>query len=126
MTLFFDRNMGARVPRALSTLRLSVKWHDHLLRQDASDPEWLRLVGENGWVAVTCDGQIEHKPMEIAALAENNVSCFVLCGCGRATPWERVRLIARRWDVMRELCTSTDGPFLCKLFRGKKSVVKLL
>ncbi len=48
MKLFFDRNIGKNLPRALSRLGLDVEWHDKHFQQNTSDEEWLNQVGKRG------------------------------------------------------------------------------
>ncbi len=58
LTLFFDRNLGVRVPKALRTARPPVAIKDHQqvgFAIDAPDDEWLAKVGTKDWVVITHD-----------------------------------------------------------------------
>lgn len=46
----------------------SVEAHDDHSKKDDRDELWLTKVGASGWVALTKDEQVTHRPAEIVAL----------------------------------------------------------
>jgi hypothetical protein len=117
MTLFFDRNLGKLVPRALARLRLSVEWHDKLeLSPTTPDDEVLQVVGTNGWCMVTCDKRIATRENQRQAFVDHRVGCFVLWGGAQESPWQRVRVIARNWERIEQMASDpSNRPFVCRL-----------
>jgi hypothetical protein len=76
---FVDRSLGRRVvPEVLRQAGLQVEVHDDHFPPDASDADWLRVVGERGWVVLTKDERIRRRPLERDALLAAGVRAFVL------------------------------------------------
>lgn len=69
---FTDRDLGKRFPEILSAAGLQVERHADHFAPDASDEEWLALVGSRGWVAVSHDRRIRYKPYELGAVLRHN------------------------------------------------------
>jgi len=66
------------VPEALRQAGLRVEVHDDHFPPDASDADWLRAVGQRGWVVLTKDERIRRRPLKHAALLDAGVRAFVL------------------------------------------------
>jgi len=77
---FTDRDLGTRFPEILAAAGLLVQRHRDNFPQDCADEEWLRAVGEKGWVAITHDSRIRYKPNELAAVIRHHVSLLVVIG----------------------------------------------
>jgi hypothetical protein len=77
---FTDRDLGTRFPEILAAAGLLVQRHRDHFPPDCPDEEWLRAVGENGWVAITHDSRIRYKPNELAAVIRHHVSLLVVIG----------------------------------------------
>jgi hypothetical protein len=128
MTLFFDRNVGKTVPRALARLRVPVEWHDKLeLPPTTGDDEILEIVGTKGWSMITCDQRIARQENQRQAFVDHDVGCFILWGGAAESPWYRVRMIARNWERIEELAGQTGvRPFVCTLrLRGPARLERL-
>jgi hypothetical protein len=121
MTLFFDRNLGHKVPDALLLLGLPVTKHDDRFTQGATDEEWLQEVGQQGWVVVTRDEKLWWNASALKALSDHRLGCFVLSGAGDRPRWYAVRILARNWDTVERLASGEERPFLCRL-RLRQSV----
>jgi hypothetical protein len=115
-TFFVDRSLGGKiVAAALRAEGALVEVHDDHFKTDDPDEVWLTKVGTAGWVALTKDEQILHRPAEIVALFEASTAVFVLVG-GDLKGAE----IARAWVValpaMRSLVAATDVPFVARVY----------
>lgn len=66
------------MPEALRQAGLQAQVHDDHFPADASDADWLRVVGQRGWIVLTKDERIRHRPLERAALLDAGVRAFVL------------------------------------------------
>jgi hypothetical protein len=85
---------------------------------DTPDEEWLRLVGQKGWTAITHDKGIGRKPNELAALREANVRAFVLASKGSLKGDEITGILM---DALPQIFTFVDKfkpPFIAKIYRG--------
>lgn len=112
--LFFDRSLGRSLPDALALLRLPVRKHDSYFGEQTKDEEWLDHVGQQGWVALTCDDLTKNQ-MALAAIADHSVGCFILCDTGSQPRWHAARVIARNWDLIERLMAEEPRPFLYRL-----------
>ena len=77
---FTDRDLGKKFPDILRATGLRVERHMDHFRHDTSDEEWLREIGERGWIAVTHDGRIRYKPNELATVMQHGVALLVIVG----------------------------------------------
>jgi len=77
---FTDRDLGQQFPDILAAAGLVVHRHSAHFLPSGSDEDWLRLVGANGWVAITHDKRIRYKPNELAAVEEHGVRLLVVVG----------------------------------------------
>ena len=80
VVFFTDRDLGSGFPEILKAAGLTVKKHrDHFAPQ-CPDEEWLRSIGEWGWIALTHDRRIRYKPNERDAVVRHRVALFVIIG----------------------------------------------
>lgn len=77
---FTDRDLGRRFPEILVSGGLDVRRHADHFAPDCPDEEWLKVIGENGWIAVTHDKRIRYKPNELAAVKKHGVALLVIVG----------------------------------------------
>ena len=79
LIFFLDRSLGKHiVADALRQAGAAVAVHDDHFSQDARDEEWLRAVGERGWIVLTRDDRIQYRSQERTALIQAGVRAFVL------------------------------------------------
>lgn len=66
--LFIDRNLGRHIlADRLREAGIPCEVHDDHLPQDATDADWLRLVGTKGWIAIGRDKNIRYRDPEKSA-----------------------------------------------------------
>lgn len=119
-TFFVDRSLGGTfVASAIRQAGLQVIVHDDEFEPDARDVDWLRAVGQRGWVVLTKDARIRTNALERGALLSANVAAFML---GRGdmtgprmastyvTALPRIMKVLRRWDLpVVATVTATGG-----------------
>jgi hypothetical protein len=108
-TLFVDRSLGGSfVADALRQAGQRVVAHDDEFEPNARDIDWLRVVGERGWVVLTKDARIRTNALEREALLFANVAAFMLGRGDMKGPHmaatfliglPRMTRVLRRWDV---------------------------
>lgn len=76
--IFIDRSITHSVAQGLQLVRDDVTWLDDVFAHNAPDAEWLEVAGPNGWIVVTRDRRIRHRPSEMAAIKRAGVGAFVL------------------------------------------------
>lgn len=80
LVFFTDRDLGTRFPEILATAGLKVNRHRDHFAPDCADVDWLKSIGERGWIAVTHDSRIRYKPNELAAVIRYRVTLLVVIG----------------------------------------------
>jgi len=80
---FTDRDLGPTVADALRRGGLRVEpYHEHFSLDDVPDEEWLRMVGERGWIALTHNKKIRWERAELDELMRCGVRAFFIIGKG--------------------------------------------
>jgi hypothetical protein len=114
--LFFDRDIGKRLPEALERLRFHTQHHQihyHLkhFAPDADDDVWLPIAGKNGWTVIGHDQRHGDKQTERDAIQQYNVGCFSIWGASN-TSWEKMQCFANAYGRIVELEAITPRPFI--------------
>jgi len=95
---------------------LAVEVHDDHFPPDARDVDWLRAVGETGWIVLTKDERIRYRRLEKQTLLASGVRSFVLTGRDlKAAEMAAVFLAAL--PKMRKLLERKPGPFIACVTR---------
>ncbi len=68
--------MGRAIGRRLQDEGLRVELHDDHFAQGTPDSVWLPVVGKRGWIVLTKDTRIRHRPTEKQALLGASVRAF--------------------------------------------------
>jgi hypothetical protein len=119
--LFFDRNAGTAIPKALidylKPRGISIEFHQAHFDMAADDDVWLPIVGAWGWTVIGQDYNFHNNSPELAAIKAHNVGAFYLWGA-EATKWETFRCFARGYDNILQRTEITPTPFVFKVERG--------
>lgn len=117
LTFYFDRNFGKRFPQALFSLRapVGIEWHNRQrFRDDMPDDEWLRVVGDRGWIVFSHDRKFHTEATETAAVIQHSVGCFYL-PAANGSPWRKASALFRSFEKIRHLAVTTQRPFIFDL-----------
>lgn len=68
--------MGRAIGKRLEAEGLRVELHDDHFAQGTPDADWLPVVGERGWIVLTKDTRIRHRPAEKQALLGSGARAF--------------------------------------------------
>ena len=143
LTLYFDRNVGKRLPEALKLLHLEgVKnnvVHHHtekrqlglphrsrselLFKPDEKDDSWLEYVGRSEWIVFSQDKKF-HKPgyeTELYAIKQFNIGCFYLWG-GSAPTAEKALVFLKAYQKIYSAIKSTPKPFIYDITKAGKLI----
>jgi predicted nuclease of predicted toxin-antitoxin system len=90
--------------------------HDDLFAPDASDVEWLRRAGHEGWVVLTRDDMIRRRENEKVALIGAGVRVFVLTGGNLGGP-EMAEAFVQALPSMERLVRNRRAPFIARVTR---------
>ncbi|MHB1328876.1 MAG: PIN-like domain-containing protein [Gemmatimonadales bacterium] len=113
---FTDRDLGKQFPAILAAAGLTVETHSSHFGASTPDEDWLRVVGQRGWVAVTHDKRIRYKPNELAAVMANNVALLVVVG--HAPFAELARSFVASRARIEAFLNGNDPPYIAKLYRS--------
>lgn len=118
---FTDRDLGRSVAATLAATGLLVEpYHKHFALDNVPDREWLRFVGERGWVALSHNKHIRYERDELDDLMIHGVKAFFIIGKGphaafAATLVQNIRKIKR-------LIRKHKEPFAAKVYQGRDEV----
>ena len=116
MTLFFDRNIGRSVPKALRILGLPAECHDDYFTPDTQDDQWMATVGQAGWTVIGHDKKFHEIKVELQAIHQHKLGVFYLWGAN-AKKWDKMRLFARVYDKIMLVIRSEQRPFIYRVYK---------
>jgi hypothetical protein len=112
IVFFTDRDLGHTLPDALARAGASVERHDKHFEPTTPDPEWIRFVGERGWIALSHNTRIRYVTDQRDMVMRANVGLFLLVGRG----YDRLTDTAvRTLPTIRKFCASHARPFIAKV-----------
>lgn len=84
-----------------------------LLPLGTPDPEWIPVVADRGWIAVTKNSRIRTQPQEAALAVQYGLRVVCLMEPVRsATRWDFARMVMRHWDAVDDLRTHSGAAWL--------------
>jgi len=111
--LFIDRNSGGRTFRALiENQGIVVKLHDEHFSRTTDDSEWLKAVGERGWIMITGDAMVTRTPLFLLRLTQTKARVFILKGLNGATPEGKARCVISSYERVVRICQTQEAPLL--------------
>ncbi|MEX0682075.1 MAG: hypothetical protein WD472_01300 [Dehalococcoidia bacterium] len=116
VTLFFDRNIGTTIPKALLALKppCGIEWHQLHFAHDAKDDIWMPVVGGWGWFLVGQDYKHHLLPNELTAIKQHNMGAFYLWG-SEATKWQQFQVLMKAFDKVLERSRRVPRPFIYRI-----------
>ena len=116
--LFFYRDVGTALPRALDVLRLPtpVEYLQNHFSADAQDDEWMPVVGSRGWILIGHDRMHHRRFPESSAIQQYAMGCFYLWGA-QARRWEKMRCFLNAYERIMEAIDTTPKPFIYRVNR---------
>ena len=118
-TLFVDRSIGKYPVGALRAAGASVVYLEDIFPGATYDEVWLAEAGRQGWIAVTKDKRIRHKPNQMKAFQESNVVAVVLVS-GNMGREEMADLLCRSMNRILRIAGAVVPPAMFTLARDGK------
>ena len=114
--LFFDRDVGTAVPKALGVLMLPthVEYHQSHFPTDSQDDVWMAQLGVWGWTLIGHDSRHHLEEAELSAIRQYGIGCFYLWGA-EALRWEKMRCFLRAYERIVDAATNTPRPFVYRV-----------
>jgi predicted nuclease of predicted toxin-antitoxin system len=118
VVLFIDRDTWSHaLDAALSSAAIPFERHRDHFANDTEDVQWIAEVGRRGWVAVTRDQRIRHRPNELAAVRAAGLHLFALTS-GNLSAAETAQVLLRAWPAIQRAVRSTEPPAIWSVTRG--------
>jgi hypothetical protein len=118
---FTDRDLGHSVPAALKTGGLRIEpYAKHFASDHVPDGEWLRFVGEQGWVALTHNRKIRWERDQLNDLMTNGVRAFFIIGKGPHAAFAAA--VLRNIHKVKNLLLKQPGPFAARIYHERNDV----
>ena len=110
--IFTDRCLGKKVPEKLRRSGLDIKtiseYYGEPRSQKLKDEEWLKMVGEKGWISFTKDRDIARNYRNKLTVVEYKVKCFCIVSKNLKSEAEANRFLDNL-DSIRK-ASLKDGP----------------
>jgi hypothetical protein len=120
--LFLDRTHGKRMGEMLRRAGFNVRpiyeVYPERAHDDIKDPEWIKLCGQNNWIAISGDKRLETVPENRQAVIDAKAKIFVLNDSNsRPEVWAAAIILGHY--RMADLIDGNDGPFFVSV--GKRA-----
>ena len=116
--LFLDRNLGKHViADALRAVGSIVEIHDDHLPIDAPDEDWISLVGQCNWLAITKDKNIRWRAAEILAIKQYSARVFVV-RAKNCTGLEIAEILISARTKLQNFAHKNEPPFVAGINRS--------
>ena len=88
-----------------------------LVPEGIEDPDWIPVIGDNGWILITNDRRLRTRPVEAPLAVKHRLKVVHLHGkIGHATAWEQLTRLTARWAAIEKHAQSNpQGPWWLSL-----------
>lgn len=118
LTLFIDRDgWSHRLDQALRSAGIAFVAHRERFDDETSDPDWLTEVGQHGWIVLTRDQRIRHRPNELRAAREARLHVFALTS-GNLSAAETAEIVVAAWPAIQRAVADKEPPMFWSTTRG--------
>jgi len=98
--------------------------HDDHLPINVPDEDWIKLVGQRGWVALTKDKNIRHRYAKFDAIFQHKASVIVI-RAKSITGNELSKLVVQHFNSIQQFAAGHSAPFVAGIDRsGNLSLYK--
>ena len=88
------------------------------------DPIWIPQVAAEGWVIITRDRHLMHRPDELAAIRNNGAKVVRLETRHDLTKWLQLEIVVTQWRKIEDL-VGLPGPWIYRASRTAPLVKEL-
>lgn len=116
--LFIDRDAWSHaLDAALRAQGIPFEAHRDHFANDAPDTEWIGAVGARGWLALTRDQRIRHRPNELAAVRAAGLHLFALSS-GNLSAQQTGDIVVRAWPAIQRAAARQAPPAIWSVSRS--------
>ncbi len=119
-TFFFDRCFGKALPRLVRAAHppFGVVGFDEDkslgFGETTGDDEWLSVVGQRGWVALSHDKKFHAENAPLLAVRQHKVACFYLAGATLLS-WHKFVVFAKASRKIMEYIENEKPPYIFRV-----------
>ena len=123
MILLCDEDVGTGIPKALTLVGCEARSLRELHWDGWPDVKWLTQVGQNEWLAFSCNKKILKVPIERETIIRGKVGIIFLTN---GTEYNRkvLRLLLTKWETLELLWQTTERPFARFLYPNGRLTTK--
>jgi len=114
---FIDRCLGNKLADTLRIVGATVEIHDDHFSQDINDEDWLSIVGDRNWVVLTKDKKIASRPLELLAVAQDDVRLFAFVD-GDVPGVVVAQAFVNALENMQRFIRGKQAPFIAKVHQS--------
>ncbi len=82
------------------------------------DSEWIPLVAQQHWIAITRDSKISRRPWETQAVFGHGGRQITISGNEGISTWSQLEIVMRHWRRIEAL-HERPGPFIYTVTRSR-------
>jgi uncharacterized protein with PIN domain len=86
------------------------------VQPDAKDPTWIPTVAMEGWVTITRDRHLQHRPAERQAIIDHGARVVRLDARHELNKWAQLEIVVSQWRRIEERL-DLPGPWLVVVTR---------
>jgi hypothetical protein len=75
------------------------------------DMDWIPIVSSSGWVVITRDRHMQHRPHELSAIKANDARIVTLDPRHALNKWCQLEIVVSQWRNIEDLA-GTGGPWI--------------
>jgi len=91
---------------------------DHF-EPNASDEEWLRFIGQKGWIAITKDKRIRYRTPALEVIRKEKVKLFMY-NKGNLTGQQMVEILVKAIPRIKTFIAKHEPPFIVTMTKSGK------
>ena len=122
LTYFLDRALGKSVGNALQVIGKQVEFHNDHFAPDSSDPEWLSIFSQRGWIVLTKDENIGRNILEVQAIADNKARVFILIS-GNLSTQGMINIFVDAIEKIEKIVQGNSAPFIAKVYKDSRVTI---
>jgi hypothetical protein len=121
--IYFDENIPAGMAHGMAHLdkpnhrsgSCDLLYLPDVIGKGAKDADWIPVLAKEGAAVITFDYDIHRTNHERGIYEQHGLGLVVLRMPSKkgATYWERVQLLIKHWEEIREICINRRPPFFC-------------
>jgi hypothetical protein len=117
---FLDRTHGKHTRKLLERVGIAIVHHNDFYAQDTKDTVWLKRCGEDNWIVLTGDKEIERVPENRQAAIDAKCKVFFFNDTNsRGEEWAAAVIVGRK--RLFEIIDKNNGPLFVTIDKSARS-----